>query len=247
MDDRTEQAVRRVIDAMRQNLGERITIDDMARIAMFSKFHFCRVFRESTGMSPVRFFYALRLAEAKQLLVGTSLSIADIGTRVGYASTGTFSSRFKSTVGVPPSVYRATGGDAVRAADALRRRARTGHTTIRGAVSCRDAWHGGPVFVGLFREAVPTGLPARCSILPAPGAFALTHVMPGRWHVLAYSPAPGPDGAAEDALVGAAGPLMIRHGTAVRTAEVRLRPLSPYDPPVLLALTAPDAARELTS
>ena len=55
MDDVIERAVLRVIDSMHENLGEQITIDDMARTAMFSKFHFSRVFQRVTGLSPGRY------------------------------------------------------------------------------------------------------------------------------------------------------------------------------------------------
>ncbi|MFE7134296.1 helix-turn-helix domain-containing protein [Streptomyces sp. NPDC057638] len=105
-----EAAVLRVIDEMHTNLGQELTIDDMARTAMFSKFHFTRVFRDVTGTSPGRFLSALRLQEAKRLLLETGFSVADISSRVGYSSVGTFSSRFKACVGVSPSLFRERGG-----------------------------------------------------------------------------------------------------------------------------------------
>jgi len=105
-----ERAIRRVIDDMHVNLSQEITIDDMARTAMFSKFHFTRIFREVTGTSPGRFLSGLRLQEAKRLLVETEFSVAEVSSRVGYSSVGTFSSRFKSCVGVSPSAFRALGG-----------------------------------------------------------------------------------------------------------------------------------------
>lgn len=91
MEEALEKAVRRVIETMREHLGDELTIDDMARTAMFSKFHFSRVFRQVTGISPGRFLSALRLQEAKRLLLSTSLSVADISIQVGYSSVGTFS------------------------------------------------------------------------------------------------------------------------------------------------------------
>ena len=94
MEESTKQAVDRAISTMRENLGEQLTVDDMARAAMFSKFHFTRIFQRVTGVSPGRFLSALRLQRAKQLLVSTSLNVADISLRVGYNSVGTFSSRF---------------------------------------------------------------------------------------------------------------------------------------------------------
>ena len=46
--DRDEIAMQRVIDFMHENLGEPITVADLARVASFSKFHFSRVFQRST-------------------------------------------------------------------------------------------------------------------------------------------------------------------------------------------------------
>src|SRR2546421_10686882 len=110
MDDIVRRAVERAIETMQQNLGERLTIDDMARSAMFSKFHFSRVFQRVTGVSPGRFLSAMRLEEAKRLLVSTSFTVSDISHRVGYNSVGTFSARFRTSVGVSPSMYRQLGG-----------------------------------------------------------------------------------------------------------------------------------------
>ena len=65
MEDASKRAVQRVIEAMRANLGEELTVEEMARTAMFSKFHFSRVFQRVTGISPGRFLAAMRLQKAK--------------------------------------------------------------------------------------------------------------------------------------------------------------------------------------
>lgn len=109
-----EKAVNRVIESMHANLGEQLTIDDMARTAMFSKFHFSRVFQRATGVTPGRFLSAIRIEEAKRLLVSTTWSVTEISHKVGYASVGTFSSRFRSSVGVAPTTYRRLGGFTAR-------------------------------------------------------------------------------------------------------------------------------------
>src|SRR5688500_16565503 len=96
----TKLAAERAIRMMHENLGDYFTIDDMANSAMFSKFHFTRIFQEVTGVSPGRFLSALRLQKAKQLLVSTSWNVADISVLVGYSSVGTFSTRFSKSVGL---------------------------------------------------------------------------------------------------------------------------------------------------
>lgn len=50
--DRDEIAMQRVIDFMNENLGEPITVADLARVASFSKFHFSRVFSELPAGRP---------------------------------------------------------------------------------------------------------------------------------------------------------------------------------------------------
>src|SRR4051794_38710734 len=110
MDANIERSMERVVYQMEEKLGEEITIDDLAHAALFSKFHFSRLFQRTTGISPGRFLSALRLERAKHLLVSTSLNVVDISHRVGYASVGPFSSRFSSSVGVSPTTHRRLGG-----------------------------------------------------------------------------------------------------------------------------------------
>ncbi|MBM7774565.1 AraC-like DNA-binding protein [Actinokineospora baliensis] len=109
MDDVFGSAVDRVIRQMYDNLGAQITVDDLARTALYSKFHFSRAFQRVTGVPPGRFLSAMRLLEAKRLLLSTTISVTEIGQQVGYASIGTFSSRFSDNVGAPPSLYRELG------------------------------------------------------------------------------------------------------------------------------------------
>ncbi|MEU0743899.1 AraC family transcriptional regulator [Streptomyces sp. NPDC006134] len=241
-----EAAVLRVIDEMRANLGQELTIDDMARTAMFSKFHFTRVFREVTGTSPGRFLSALRLQEAKRLLLETDFSVADISSQVGYSSVGTFSSRFKFCVGVSPSMFRelegfarAIGQDGQDGQDAA---GGTARATLRGRVQLLDERAPGRCFVGLFPAPVPQGQPVRCAVLDGPGPFELCDVPPGTWHILVhsvpygYEHLPSGSGAEDVVSVGSYGPVTVREDTLLMPAEIVLRPLDAMDPPVLTAL-----------
>ena len=100
------EAVDRAKAYMQKRIGERISADDLARSALFSKFHFSRVFRRITGVSPGQYLAELRLQEAKRLLRTSDMKIIDITYAVGYASVGTFSARFRAQVGLSPSGYR---------------------------------------------------------------------------------------------------------------------------------------------
>src|ERR1700754_3210978 len=157
MDDVIENAVERVIRAMHDNLGDVITIDDMARTAMFSKFHFTRIFQRVTGISPGRFLSAIRLQEAKRLLLTSSMTVADISHVVGYNSIGTFSSRFRYSVGVSPTEYRQYRGY-VGPLDEPRTRGVRG-TVVRGTVSDPGSRVPDYVLVGAFRDRIAQGVP----------------------------------------------------------------------------------------
>lgn len=244
MENVIEQAVERAIVTMRDNLAEPLTIDDMARAAMFSKFHFSRIFRRVTGVSPGRFLSAIRLQEAKHLLVSTSLNVADISLRVGYNSIGTFTSRFTRSVGMSPTTYRRRRGfsaaipvdESCGAPDSL-------SGVVEGRVVAPDTARLGFVFVGLFPDPLPEGRPIRCAILPRPGPFLLDTVPEGTWYLLCQSLAADRNATADDALdgdqqifVGSYGPVTVHRNGIVRDAELRLNPVRAIDPPVLLAL-----------
>lgn len=240
MDEVIERSVDRVIRAICENLGEQITIDDMARTAMFSKFHFSRIFQRVTGISPGRFLSALRLQEAKRLLLATSLTVADISHLVGYNSIGTFSSRFRSSVGVSPTEYRQFRGFVVPLPSQAP--GRDGPTsTVRGQVwsppQCRPAH----IVVGLFPDRIVQGRPARHVTIAEAGPFVLDDVPEGTWHVLVCSAELEPDSGiagfseVSEVYVAAHGPIDVRPGIPVRAADLWLRARCILDPPVLLA------------
>ncbi|MFI1868619.1 helix-turn-helix domain-containing protein [Streptomyces jumonjinensis] len=237
-----EHAVRRVIGYMHVNLGQDLTIDDMARTAMFSKFHFTRIFRDVTGTSPGRFLSALRIQEAKRLLVHTDLSVADISSQVGYSSVGTFSSRFKTCVGLSPSAYRDFGGVQPGAPAGSAVRAAVAHSlSLRGRVSLAPGERPGHVFVGLFPGRVRQGQPVRWTTLEGPGLFELRDVPSGTWYVLVHSVPYGHEHQPFDSdgagllSVGQHGPVAVHPGALLRPVEIVLRPQGELDPPVLLA------------
>jgi len=243
-----EQAVERAITAMHDNLGEQVTVDDMARAAMFSKFHFTRVFERTTGVSPGRFLSAVRLQRAKQLLVSTDMTVADISFEVGYNSVGTFSSRFTRSVGLSPTAYRRLSGFATRISehedgDGVEADSRPACATVEGTISAPHGGRRGLVFVGLFPHRVPEGRPIRCTVLHRPGRYCFENVPEGTWYLLAQSVAADTESltretfAGNEALsVGAQGPIVIDADSTIEIADLALQPLRIVDPPVLLAL-----------
>ncbi|MEU3457582.1 AraC family transcriptional regulator [Micromonospora sp. NPDC006766] len=241
MQDTSEQAVLRAIETMHDRLSEQLTVDDMARAAMFSKFHFTRMFQRVTGVSPGRFLSALRLQRAKELLISTPMNIADISISVGYNSVGTFSSRFSRSVGMPPTIFRQRAGYAseIRADP---EDVRLSDVSLSCEVHPARRDDNTLTFVGLFPERVPEGRPVRCAVLRESRHVTFNHAPLGRWYLLAQSVSadrcpPGlcRDHADRPVAVATSGPITIRPGKPI-SAELVLRPGRALDPPVLLAL-----------
>ncbi len=241
MEDQASQAIRRVIDRMHENVGNPMTVDDMARTAMFSKFHFCRIFHKVTGVSPARFLAALRFQRAKHLLVSTSLSVTDISGRVGYTSVGTFSSRFSSSVGISPSTYRRLGGVAPRAhIEPPEDPPENSMGSVEGEVRGPSEAAVGKVFVGLFPDRIQLGRPARYTIIPGPGLFRFSDVPRGTWYVLAHAAfldgrRSSHLGPSERLSIGSFGPLLAPRRDREPHVILQLRPMQPFDPPVIHA------------
>ncbi|MBA1275418.1 helix-turn-helix domain-containing protein [Stutzerimonas azotifigens] len=101
--------LRRVIDMMNARLAEDFSLAQLAEAAQLSEYHFSRLFKRATGVSPSQYFIRLRMARARQLLLDTDQSVIDIGMEVGYSSPSHFSQVFRREVGVTPSAYRSPG------------------------------------------------------------------------------------------------------------------------------------------
>ncbi|MEO3855884.1 AraC family transcriptional regulator [Acrocarpospora sp. B8E8] len=98
--------VNRAIDHVTRNLGEPLQLEEVARVACFSPFHFHRIFRALIGETPHAFVKRVRLERALYLIShhdGSSLT--DIALRCGFSSSSEFSRSFRSQYGVPPSAF----------------------------------------------------------------------------------------------------------------------------------------------
>ena len=115
-------ALRRARDLIDRDYAEPLDLDAMAGEAGYSRFHFARAFAAAYGETPRAYLTRRRIERAKTLLRTANLSVTEICFLVGFASLGSFSTRFRDLVGQAPSEYR---DDAV---------ARTGVPPIPGCV-----------------------------------------------------------------------------------------------------------------
>lgn len=97
---------RRAKDIMQARLAAPITIADIARECRLTPSHFAKAFRRSTGTSPHEHLTRLRVEEAKSLLLGSALPLADIALICGFGDQSYFTRVFSRTIGTSPGAWR---------------------------------------------------------------------------------------------------------------------------------------------
>jgi len=98
----------RVKDFVESSLDQDLTLESLAQEAGYSRAHFLRMFRESTGTTPHQYVMQRRIAHAEQLLSATKLGIAEIAVACGFSSQAHLTLAFKKQTGVTPAEYRRT-------------------------------------------------------------------------------------------------------------------------------------------
>ena len=102
----SQRQLNRIVDLIECNLGEAITVDDMADAAGVGPCYFPRIFRQSTGHTPYKFVLQRRVERAQELLTGTDLSVVEIALAVGFSSQSHFTAAFHKATGITPAAYR---------------------------------------------------------------------------------------------------------------------------------------------
>lgn len=100
-------AIKKAREYLDAHFTEQISLDELARVADLSKYHFCRAFYEAVGVSPHVYQNHLRLNLAKKLLV-QNRPIADIALELGFYDQSHFGKYFKNFAGVTPRSYSQT-------------------------------------------------------------------------------------------------------------------------------------------
>src|SRR6516225_5095613 len=103
------QRIDRVIDYLRGNLDRQVKLEELAKVACFSEFHFHRIFRAVSGETVNNFTNRLRLEKAARLLRYSDQSLTDIALDCGFSSSATFSRAFRSGYDTSPSQFRKSG------------------------------------------------------------------------------------------------------------------------------------------
>jgi len=86
--------------------GGALTLDHVLRHVHVSRFHFCKIFKKTTGITFTEYVMRLRVVKAKTLLLDPSLRVSEVVFDAGFGSIPQFNSVFKRLVGVSPTEYR---------------------------------------------------------------------------------------------------------------------------------------------
>lgn len=99
-------SVMRVKDYIGDNLTSQLSLDELARLSGYSRFHFARGFKTATGLPPYAYILRARVALACRLLEDRQLPVQAVASASGFASHPQFASRFRQFTGISPSAYR---------------------------------------------------------------------------------------------------------------------------------------------
>lgn len=98
--------VNRAIDHVMRNLAEPLPLEEVARVACFSSFHFHRIFRALMGETLAQFVKRARLERAVYMMSHRrGASLTEVALACGFSSSSDFSRSFRAHYGVPPSLF----------------------------------------------------------------------------------------------------------------------------------------------
>jgi AraC family transcriptional regulator len=235
-------AVERAINCIWAQYGEQLTLSDLASSAILSRFHFSRIFKEATGVSPGRFLSAVRICQAKRLLLTTPLNVTDICFAVGYNSLGSFTNHFTDSVGVSPSRFRHLSKNGGFTPPCPQQDPPVGGT-VAGTIRLPKDFAVARVYAGIFDSPIVQRHPA-CATIVGIGsrtgccAYRLVGAPEGSGflHAVAVADSVDPEPWTRRALLtSGVSPVQVTAST-VTEVSISLRPQRRTDLPVLLAL-----------
>lgn len=105
-EDVEEDIVEQAIHYMRENIEQRIMMDDVLRYVGYSQSHFSTLFKRRMGISPLSYFNRLKVEHACHLLKTTELKVNQICYKVGIEDSLYFSRLFSKVMGMSPTAYK---------------------------------------------------------------------------------------------------------------------------------------------
>ena len=100
------QECQKIKDYLDQNFTSLITLDSLSETVYISKHYLSHLFKEQTGVSPIKYLTSKRMEKACELLSETELPVSEVSKAVGYENPLYFSQVFKRVYGISPVKYR---------------------------------------------------------------------------------------------------------------------------------------------
>ncbi|MEM9157897.1 MAG: helix-turn-helix domain-containing protein [Verrucomicrobiota bacterium] len=97
---------RKVLDFVAKHYDSRVAVEDLAKVAGLSPFHFSRLFKRAIGETPHQFLMAYRVERAKELLADKERPMVEIALSCGFSDQAHFSRSFKQSTGKSPRAWR---------------------------------------------------------------------------------------------------------------------------------------------
>jgi AraC family transcriptional regulator len=96
----------RAIERLRSDSDADVSLAALASDAGLSRFHFCRAFKDSTGLSPHAWLRQYRIEQAMNMLRDTDESVVSVAVALGYSSQTAFAAAFRKLTGETPTDWR---------------------------------------------------------------------------------------------------------------------------------------------
>ncbi|SER23839.1 AraC-type DNA-binding protein [Gracilibacillus ureilyticus] len=237
-----------VIAYIHEHLDDALTLSHLAHQAAYSPYHFSRIFKQKTGLSPHQYVSSLKLQRAKSLLLNTNLTIRDISMEIDQQSLGTFTTRFTERVGMTPTQFRKSPDQVNMYLQSLKYHSNLKqhfimgdqYNNVEGIIEAEVPLHG-VILIGLFSKPIPEGLPQYGTLLSSLGYFKFTDVRPGIYYLMAT--AVFWEMKACEVLIPhqtlrakADQPIQVRKGLKIPKQHLTLRGPRLDDPPILISL-----------
>jgi AraC family transcriptional regulator len=104
-----KEHIEHVLEYIESNLKTELNLADLARAACYSEYHFLRIFKEVTGITPADYIRKRRLSEITREMDYSDRPISDIAFEYGFNSKENFTRAFKKEHHVLPTEYKAIG------------------------------------------------------------------------------------------------------------------------------------------
>ncbi|MDD2422126.1 MAG: AraC family transcriptional regulator [Heliobacteriaceae bacterium] len=103
-----KENINRAISFLRELYNKNYSLEQLAGVANLSPYHFIRVFKAQTGMTPYEYLLTIKLEKARELLDRQDTTITEVCLACGFNNLSHFSTVFKRKFGISPSGYRKT-------------------------------------------------------------------------------------------------------------------------------------------